>query len=126
MHDELRVHVARRSASGLVHGLERLGVGTGGPGSPPSVPGQVVEGVAVDDGLWATHGDRGGIFGNQKVRTYKVTVKLENYRDEPVRVRVLDRVPIEAASIVRKLIIHSVEQLCLRGKALPPSGRRSG
>ena len=36
--------------------------------------------------------DKGGVFGNQKVRAYQVTVHLENYREEAVRVRVLDRV----------------------------------
>lgn len=37
--------------------------------------------------------DKGGIFGTQKVRAYEITVELENYRDDPVHVKLLDRLP---------------------------------
>ena len=36
--------------------------------------------------------DKGGLFGNQKVRAYRVTVELENFHDVPVQARVLDRI----------------------------------
>ena len=36
--------------------------------------------------------DRGGLFGNQKVRAYRISVELENYRERAIDVRVLDRV----------------------------------
>lgn len=36
--------------------------------------------------------DKGGLFGNQKVRVYKISVELENFRDTEVQVRLFDRV----------------------------------
>jgi len=36
--------------------------------------------------------DKGGLFGNQKVRAYQVTVELENFHDVPVQARILDRI----------------------------------
>jgi len=36
--------------------------------------------------------DKGGLFGNQKVRVYKISVELENFRDTEVHVKLFDRV----------------------------------
>ena len=54
--------------------------------------------------------DKGGLFGNQKVRAYQVTVELNNYHDVPVQARILDRIPYTYDEGIKVVDVeHSLE-----------------
>ena len=71
--------------------LGRLPTRTVAPGQPLELALGIDRSVKVER-RQEQLSDKGGVFGNQKVRAYQVTVHLENYRERAVRVRVLDRV----------------------------------
>jgi len=71
--------------------LGRLPTRTVAPGQPLELALGIDRSVKVER-RQEQLSDKGGIFGNQKVRAYQISVQLENYREQPVRVRVFDRV----------------------------------
>jgi len=72
--------------------LGRLPTHTVAPGQPLELALGIDRSVKVER-RQEQLSDKGGLFGNQKVRAYQITVELESYRDQPVGVRLYDRVP---------------------------------
>ncbi len=53
--------------------------------------------------------DKGGLFGNQKVRAYRITVELKNFHDQAIEARVLDRIPYTYDEEIKILDVeHSI------------------
>ena len=72
--------------------LGRLPTHTVAPGEPLELALGIDRSVKVER-RQEQLSDKGGLFGNHKVRVYQITVELESYRDRPVDVRLFDRVP---------------------------------
>ena len=72
--------------------LGRLPTHTVAPGQPLELALGIDRSVKVER-RQEQLSDKGGLFGNQKVRAYQITVEIESYRDRPVGVRLYDRVP---------------------------------
>ncbi len=63
--------------------------------------------------------DKGGLFGGQKVRAYRVTVELKNFHDQTIQVRLLDRIPYTYDEEIKILDVeHSVEPAVDHGNGM--------
>lgn len=63
--------------------------------------------------------DKGGLFGNQKVRAYRVTVELKNFHDQEIQVRLLDRIAYTYDEEIKILDVeHSVDPAVDHGNGM--------